>query len=67
MSVKPVDESIEMSEGVAVQVRPSDEVMTAEERAELDAAVEESAAQFARGECEEASAFARGLEERARR
>ena len=66
MSVKPVDESIEMSEGVAVQVRPSDEVMTAEERAELDAAVEESAAQFARGECEEAVAFARCLEERAR-
>lgn len=67
MSVKPVDEPIERSEGVAPEVLPPDDDLTAEQRAELDAAVEESSAQFARGEAEAANAFARRLVEKVRR
>ncbi|MBA3455178.1 MAG: hypothetical protein H0T42_18960 [Deltaproteobacteria bacterium] len=38
--------------------KPPADDLTAEERGELDAALEESAAQFARGEFEDARAFA---------
>jgi len=40
---------------------PEPDGLAAEERAELDAALEESAAQFVRGEFEDAHAFARRL------
>lgn len=54
-----LDEPVELPEGVAVEVLlPDNDDLTAEERRELDAALEESAAQFARGEFEDAHAFA---------
>ena len=57
-----LDEPVELPEGVAVEVLlPDNDDLTAEERVELDAALEESAAQFARGELEDAHAFARRL------
>lgn len=57
-----LDEPVELPEGVAVEVLlPENDELTAEERVELEAALEESAAQFARGEFEDANAFARRL------
>jgi hypothetical protein len=57
-----LDEPVELPEGLAVEVLfPDHGEPTAEDRAELDAAVEESAAQFARGEFEDAHAFASRL------
>lgn len=57
-----LDEPAELPEGVAVEVLLPDQTdLTTEERVELEAAVEESAAQFARGELEDAHAFARRL------
>jgi hypothetical protein len=53
-----LDEPVELPEGVAVEVLLPD---TAEDRVDLEAALEESAAQFARGEFEDAHAFARRL------
>ena len=56
-----LDEPVELPEGVAVEVLLPENDLTAEERVELEAAIEESAAQFARGEFEDAHAFARRL------
>lgn len=57
-----LDEPVELPEGVAVEVLlPDSDDLTADERVELDAALAESAAQFARGEFEDAHAFARRL------
>ncbi len=57
-----LDEPVELPEGVAVEVLlPDNDDLTAAERGELDAALEESAAQFARGELEDAHAFASRL------
>ena len=56
------DEPVELPEGVAVAVLlPDHGDLTAAERIELDTVLEESAAQFARGEFEDAHAFARRL------
>ncbi|MBL0214036.1 MAG: hypothetical protein IPQ07_09135 [Myxococcales bacterium] len=57
-----LDEPVDLPEGVAVEVLvPDHDELTAEDRVELDLAVEESAAQFARGEFEDAHAFASRL------
>ena len=57
-----LDEPVELPEGVAVEVLlPDNDDLTAEERVQLDAALEESAAQFSRGEYEDAHAFASRL------
>lgn len=57
-----LDEPVELPEGVAVEVLlPDQDDLTAEERGQLDAALHESAAQFGRGEFEDAHAFARRL------
>jgi hypothetical protein len=57
-----LDEPIELLEGVAVEVLlPEHDDLTADERAELEIAIEEGAAEFARGEFEDAHAFARRL------
>lgn len=57
-----LDEPVELPEGVAVEVLlPEQDDLTAEQRLELEAALEESAAEFARGEFEDAHAFARRL------
>jgi len=57
-----LDEPADLPEGVAVEVLlPENDELTVVERAELEAALEESAAQFARGEFEDAHAFARRL------
>ena len=57
-----LDEPVELPEGAAVEVLlPDNDELTADERSELDAALEESAAQFARGEFEDAHAFASRL------
>lgn len=57
-----LDEPFELPEGVAVEVLLPDHVdLTVEERLHLEAALEESAAEFARGEFEDAHAFARRL------
>ena len=57
-----LDEPVELPEGVAVEVLlPENDELTANERLELEAALEESAAQFARGEYEDAHAVARRL------
>ena len=57
-----LDEPVDLPEGVAVEVLvPEDDELTSEERLDLEAAVEESAAQFSRGEIEDAHAFASGL------
>jgi hypothetical protein len=54
-----LDEPVELPEGVAVEVLlPENDELTDVERAELETALEESAAQFARGEFEDAHAFA---------
>ena len=54
-----LDEPIELPEGVAVEVLlPENDELTGQERAELEAAVEASAAEFDRGEFEDAHAFA---------
>lgn len=57
-----LDEPVELPEGVAVEVLlPENDELTEDERVELEAALEESAAQFARGEFEDAHAFAQRL------
>ena len=57
-----LDEPVDLPEGVAVEVLlPEHDDLTAEERAKLEAAIEESAAEFARGEFDDAHAFARRL------
>jgi len=53
-----LDEPVELPEGVAVEVLLRERDDLTAERVELDAALEESAAQFARGEFEDARAFA---------
>jgi predicted DNA-binding antitoxin AbrB/MazE fold protein len=53
------DEPIDLPEGAMVEILlPENEEMTPEERAELEAEVEASAAEFERGEFEDAHAFA---------
>ncbi len=57
-----LDEPAQLPEGAAVEVLlPEHDELTAEERTELELALEESAAEFARGEVEDARAFARRL------
>jgi hypothetical protein len=57
-----LDESADLPEGVAVEVLlPDTSDLATEDRDELEAEVEESATQFARGEFEDARAFARKL------
>ena len=57
-----LDEPTELPEGAAVEVLVAENGdLTHEERTELDVALEESATQFARGEFEDAHAFARRL------
>jgi hypothetical protein len=54
-----LDDPIDLPEGATVEVRlPDRDAPTAEEPADLDAALEESAAEFERGEIEDARAFA---------
>lgn len=54
-----LDEPVELAEGVDVEVLlPDHDELSMEDRKELEAAVEESAAQFERGEFEDARAFA---------
>jgi len=54
-----LDEPIELCEALDVEVLlPDQDEMSVEDRAELEAAVEEGAAQFERGELEDARAFA---------
>lgn len=61
-----LDEPTDLPEGVAVEVLlPDHHDLTADERVELDRALDESAAEFARGEFEDAHAFARRLVARA--
>jgi hypothetical protein len=56
------DEPIDLPEGAAVEVLvPENEEMTARERADLEAALEASAAEFEAGAYEDAHAFARRL------
>jgi hypothetical protein len=45
-----IDEPTELPEGTEFELVPLDDGMTPEERAELEAMVEESEAEFARGE-----------------
>ena len=53
------DEPIELPEGAAVEVLvPENEEMSAEERVELESEIAASAAEFERGEYEDAHAFA---------
>jgi hypothetical protein len=57
-----LDEPLELSEGVAVEVLlPDIDELSAEERREIEDAVEESATELARGEFEDARAFAHRL------
>jgi hypothetical protein len=57
-----LDEPVDLPEGVAVEVLfPEHDELTASDRADLDAALEASVAQFARGEFEDAHAFAARL------
>jgi hypothetical protein len=57
-----LDEPVELPEGVAVEVLlPENDELTTEERRELEEELEQSAAEFARGEFEDARAFARRL------
>ncbi len=57
-----LDVAVELPEGAAVEVLlPDSDDLTTAERSELDAALDESAAQFARGEFEDAHEFARRL------
>ncbi|HWO26292.1 MAG TPA: hypothetical protein VNO30_46510 [Kofleriaceae bacterium] len=54
-----LDEPIELPEGTTVQVLLTEpDELTAEERAELEAAIEEGADDFERGDYEDARAFA---------
>ena len=54
-----LDEPIDLPEGAAVEVLlPDHDELTAQERADLESAVEESSAEFQRGEIEDARAFA---------
>ena len=55
-----LDEAVDLHEGAAVQVLvPDDHVeMSSEDLAELEAALDDSAAQFERGEFEDARALA---------
>jgi hypothetical protein len=54
-----LDDPVDLPEGVAVEVLlPDRDELTDHERAELEAAVEASAAEFERGEFEDAHAFA---------
>ena len=57
-----LDEPVALPEGAAVEVllAESDDLST-EERAELETALDESAAEFTRGEFEDAHGFARRL------
>ena len=52
------DEPIEQPEGAAVEILVPDTEMSAQERAEVEAEIEASATEFARGEIEDAHAFA---------
>jgi len=57
-----LDEPADLPEGAEVEVLlPENDELNSEERDEIEAAVEESAAQFACGEFEDARAFARKL------
>jgi len=57
-----LDEPVELPEGVAVEVLlPEHDDLSTDERVELEVAIEESAAEFARGEFVDADAFARRL------
>lgn len=57
-----LDEPVDLPEGAAVEVLlPEHDDLTGAEHAELELAIEESAAEFARGEFEDAHAFARRL------
>jgi hypothetical protein len=57
-----LDEPVNLPEGAAVEVLlPEHDDLAADERVELEVAIEESAAEFARGEVEDAHAFARRL------
>ncbi len=57
-----LDDPLDLPEGTAVEVVLADPaLLTAEERSELEAALDESAAQFVRGEFEDARAFAHRL------
>ncbi len=54
-----LDDPIELPEGMVVQVLLADpDELTAEERAELEAAIDEGADDFERGDFEDARAFA---------
>ena len=54
-----LDDPVDLPEGAAVEVLlPDQDEMTDEERAELEAELEESAAEFERGEIVDARAFA---------
>jgi len=54
-----LDDPVDLPEGAAVEVLvPDHDELTAEARADLEAALEESAAEFERGEIEDARAFA---------
>ncbi|HVK82700.1 MAG TPA: hypothetical protein VM513_01265 [Kofleriaceae bacterium] len=57
-----LDEPVELPEGAAVEVLvPTDNELTVDERAALDAALAESSEEVARGEYEDARAFAHKL------
>ena len=56
------DEPVELQEGADVKVVMADpDELTADEHAELERALDESTAQFERGEFEDARTFALGL------
>jgi hypothetical protein len=57
-----LDEPAELCEGASVEVLVSDDdAMVAADREELEVAVDESAAEFSRGEFEDARSFAQRL------
>lgn len=56
-----LDEPVALPEGATVEVLLDESNLSADDRAELDEAIEEGASEFARGEFEEARAFARRL------
>jgi hypothetical protein len=56
-----LDDNVELPEGVAVEVLVPDDEMTIEDRAELEAALDESTEEFARGEFDDARALAQRL------
>jgi len=53
-----LDDPIELPEGMAVEVVLDPDELTAKERAEIEAAVDEGAEDFERGDFEDARAFA---------